>query len=199
MLRLRKMYCKISVNYFELDNPIRLFTIKVIEWPWFDRFIIFLIALNSLFLGIMDYTWARKSKEDPAPMGNWLVEQSEVYFTFFFTAESVLKIISMGLILNKGCYLRDGWNWLDFTVVVTALIQNLPGVQNVSSLRTFRLFRPLRSLSAVPSMKVLVNTLFLSFAQLTNIMILDVFFILTFAMFGQQMWNGIVHFRCRKT
>ena len=30
-------------------------------------------------------------------------------------------------------------------------------------------------------------------------MILDIFFILTFAMFGQQMWNGIVHYRCRKT
>jgi len=171
----------------------------VVEWPWFDRFIIFLIALNSLFLGIMDYTWVRIYADDPPPIGNWLVEQSEVYFTFFFTAECLFKIISLGLILNKGCYLRDGWNWLDFTVVVTALIQNLPGVQNVSSLRTFRLFRPLRSLSAVPSMKVLVNTLFLSFTQLTNIMILDIFFILTFAMFGQQMWNGIVHFRCRNT
>ena len=68
---------------------------------------------------------------------------------------------------------------------------------NVSAIRTFRLFRPLRSLSAVPSMKMLVNTLLLSVSQLSNILILDTFFIMTFAIFGLQMWEGVIHYRCR--
>lgn len=105
----------------------------------------------------------------------------------------------MGLIMDENCYLRDGWNWLDFTVVVTALLQSLPSVSDVSALRTFRLFRPLRSLSVFPSMRILVNTLFESFQQLSNILILENFFILTFALFGLQMWGGIVHFKCRST
>lgn len=48
-------------------------------------------------------------------------------------------------------------------------------------------------------MKLLVNTLFSSFQQLSNILILDMFFILTFSLFGLQMWAGTAHYRCRKT
>ena len=160
--RLRESYCKLALNQFSLENSLRRVGILIMEWPWFDRFVIFLIACNSFFLGIMDYTWSETSG-DPKPLGNQLVDNSEIYFTVFFTFECAVKVISKGLIMSENCYLRDGWNWLDFTVVITALIQNF-GVTNVSSLRTFRLFRPLRSLSAVPSMKLLVNTLFLSFS-----------------------------------
>ena len=160
MKRLNESYCKTSLNWFPLDDPVRRQAIFLIEWPRFDQFIILLIALNSVFLGMMDYTW---DGELPKPLGNKLVDNTEMLFTFFFTCECIVKILASGIILDDGCYLRDLWNWLDFTVVVTALIQNLNLVDNVSSLRTFRLFRPLRSLSAVPSMKMLVNTLFQSF------------------------------------
>lgn len=70
---------------------------------------------------------------------------------------------------------------------------------NVRAIRSFRLLRPLRSLSAVPSMKILMNTLFNSLKQLTNILIVDTFFILIFAILGLQMWQGIMHYHCRET
>lgn len=197
MMRLKRKYCRKSLNQFTLENPVRLAAIHLVERPLFDKLIIVLIALNSVLLGMQDYTW--EEGRGPVPFGSWLVEESELFFTVCFTFESFVKILAHGLIFTESCYLRDGWNWLDFTVVVTALIQNLPGVTNVSSLRTFRLFRPLRSLSAVPSMKLLVSTLFLSFRQLSNILILDLCFILTFAVFGLQMWSGVVHQRCRLT
>ena len=92
----------------------------------------------------MDYTW---TGEGEMPLGNKIAENSEIFFTIFFTFECFAKIISMGFIFHKKCYLRNGWNNLDFMVVVTGLLNNLPGMSNVSSLRTFRLFRPLRSLS----------------------------------------------------
>ena len=97
------------------------------------------------------------------PIGNFIVERTEVYFTIFFTFESFSKLIAQGCIFHKKCYLRNGWNWLDFIVVVTALLNNLPGMSNVSFLRTFRLFRPLKSLSQFPSMRMQISTLFLSF------------------------------------
>lgn len=78
-------------------------------------------------------------------------------------------------------------------------MQAIPGMGNVSAVRTFRLFRPLRSLSAIPSMKLLVNTLLYSVFELSNILILNTFFIFTFAIFGLQMWEGVMHFRCRQT
>jgi hypothetical protein len=32
--------------------------------------------------------------------------------------EAILRIIAHGFILNKGSYLRNGWNLIDSTVVV---------------------------------------------------------------------------------
>lgn len=163
MKKLGESYCKTSLNFFGLDNQIRRYLIKVSEHILFDKFILLLIFLNSMFLGMMDYTWTDESPEEK-PLGNMLVDNSELLFTLFFTMECIVKIIAKGLILEDNCYLRDMWNWLDFTVVVAAVLQVLQLVGNVSSLRTFRLFRPLRTLSAVPSMRILVSTLFKSFS-----------------------------------
>ena len=102
----------------------------------------------------------------------------------------------MGFIFEEGCYLRDIWNWLDFTVVITGALTSLPGMSNWSVLRTFRIFRPLRSLSASPSMRMLVNTFFQSLGQLSNIFALIIFFYAIFAVMGSSMWAGVVHNRC---
>lgn len=40
-------------------------------------------------------------------------------FTVLFTLECVIKVIAMGFVLDKGSYLRDAWNWLDFVVVIS--------------------------------------------------------------------------------
>jgi hypothetical protein len=103
-------------------------------------------------------------------------------YTFLF--ECIAKIIGSGLILGTNAYLSDGWNWLDFTVVVSSLVENIPAMQSVSGLRTFRLFRPLRSLTTMPSMKLLIETLLSSVSQLGGIMGLAMFFFMIFAILG---------------
>lgn len=105
----------------------------------------FNIILNSVFLGFYDYT-----NNDSSYWGNSINIKLEFLFACVFTLEAFIKIIAYGFILEQGCYLRDPWNWLDFIVVITALLNFLPGMQNISGLRTFRIFRPLRSLSAFP-------------------------------------------------
>jgi hypothetical protein len=42
--------CCLSVT-----NPVRKSLIQLIEWKWFDYFIMFLISVNSVLLGIRDY------------------------------------------------------------------------------------------------------------------------------------------------
>lgn len=101
--------------------------------------------------------------------------------------------------MTEGCYLRDAWNWLDFIVVITALLSFLPSMGNITGLRTFRIFRPLRSLSAIPSMKILVSTLLNSLSQLGNVFLLTAFFIGIFSILGISLWNGMIHQRCRTT
>lgn len=50
---------------------------------------------------------------------NRLLELSELPFTAIFAAECIIKIVAMGFVFGKGAYLRDGWNMLDFVVVVS--------------------------------------------------------------------------------
>jgi succinate dehydrogenase/fumarate reductase cytochrome b subunit len=130
---------------------------------------------------------------------NEIIDSLELIFIGLFTCEAVIKIISLGFIIGKSCYLRDPWNWLDFTVVITGLLVFMPAISNFGFLRMFRLLRPLRNLSVIATMKTVINTLFTSMRQLLYIIILNLFIILVFAIFGLHLWNGVIHYRCRLT
>lgn len=46
-------------------------------------------------------------------------EETEHYFIAIFCFESGIKILALGFALHKGSYLRNGWNVMDFVVVLT--------------------------------------------------------------------------------
>ena len=48
-------------------------------------------------------------------------------FSYIFTVELVLKVIAMGFCMHPKSYMRDAWNWLDFIVVVTGVIELAAG------------------------------------------------------------------------
>ena len=168
----------------------RSFLRKVIRSKVFDYFIITLIVINSLILGILDY-----ENPESNSVRNQIGDYSEPFFTAIFALEALIKIIALGFIFGKNTYLRDPWNWLDFIVVVTSLLSNIPGVSNFSMIRTFRLFKPLRSFSSFPQMKAIVSTMLSSMAKLGEIMIVAVIFFYIFSVLGLSVWNGKIHFR----
>ena len=45
---------------------------------------------------------------------------TEVVFTAIYTYESTVKLLSRGFALDDFTYLRDAWNWLDFSVIGNA-------------------------------------------------------------------------------
>jgi len=57
-----------SLNVFPLDNKFRRSMIWLVEWTWFDRIVMLLIILNTIFLGFVDY-----SGDNPDHFGNKLV------------------------------------------------------------------------------------------------------------------------------
>ena len=69
--------------------------------------------MNSLFLAMYDY-----SDRDNTTTINKFIERSGIVFTVLFTLECLAKIVGMGFIVHRNAYLRDGWNWIDFFVVV---------------------------------------------------------------------------------
>jgi hypothetical protein len=186
-------YSNRSLGMLDNKNKFRIFLVWLINHKWFENFIILLILVNSLLLGAKDYT----DYDNVTPV-NRFVESCEPFFTYMFLMECVSKILGMGFILGNKCYLNDAWNWLDFTVVVTSLLEFLPSMSNMSGLRTFRLFRPLRSLTTMPSMKLLIGTLFSSLSNLGGLMGLSLFFFMIFAILGVSLWHGRIHYRCYK-
>lgn len=145
-------------------------------------------------LGIRDYT-----PENVDSQINKIVDSSDQIFVMCFTIECFLKICGMGFCLDQGSYLRDAWNWLDFVVVISSLLTEIPQLQSVSGMRTFRLMRPLRSLTTMPSMKILISTLLASVSQLGGVLVLAIFFFTIFAILGVSLWSGQIYNRCRLT
>ena len=96
------------------------------NWKWFDRAILLLIILNSICLGLKNYT----DTENETYI-NKKIDGFEIYFTTAFVIEATVKIIAMGFVSGRGAYLTDPWNWLDLTVVVCSLLQAIPSLKHM--------------------------------------------------------------------
>lgn len=107
------------------------------------------------------------------------------------------KILALGFVFNRGAYLRDVWNILDFVIVVTSY---LPYVINfgfsVNALRAIRVLRPLKTITKVKALKMIVSTLFHSFSLVMDSLYILFFVILVFAIAGNQLFSGSLKNRC---
>ncbi|NWY51195.1 SCN5A protein, partial [Chionis minor] len=117
-------------------------------------------------------------------------------FTGIYTFESLIKILARGFCLNEFTFLRDPWNWLDFSVIVMAYVGAFSNLGSVSVLRTFRVLRALKTISVIPGLKVIVGALIQSVKKLANVMILTVFCLSVFALIGLQLFKGNLRQKC---
>jgi hypothetical protein len=66
----------------------------------------------------------------------------------------------MGFFLGKGAYLRTFWGCLDFSIVVTGVIEVLLSqFVSLKSIRLMRAFRPLKSVTSMKSLKKIASSL----------------------------------------
>jgi hypothetical protein len=110
----------------------------------------------------------------------------------------VVKIVSLGFLLNEGSYLRDAWNILDFVIIASGYMGMFlqgSGV-NLSALRSFRVIRPLRTISSVQGLRVIVSALINAIPLLRDSLLVLMFFFLVFAIAGCQLFTGALKNRC---
>lgn len=112
-----------------------------------------------------------------------------------------MKIIAKGFVCHSSSYLRDGWNIIDFVVVISAILELLPfGTgSSIKGIRALRALRPMRSVNAIPSMKKLVKVLFISLPNLINVTLLLLYIVFLFAIVGLHSFSGDLYYRCRET
>ncbi|XP_012945574.1 muscle calcium channel subunit alpha-1, partial [Aplysia californica] len=103
--------------------------------------------------------------------------------------------------MHPGAYLRNGWNSLDFVIVVIGIIsQILSFIQHkafdVKALRAFRVLRPLRLVSRAPSLQVVLNSIIRAMVPLLHIALLVIFVIIIYAIVGLELFYGKLHSAC---
>jgi hypothetical protein len=109
----------------------------------------------------------------------------------------VTKICAFGFILNKGSYLRDLWNILDFIIVLTSLLPLIISIGfSVNALRAIRVLRPLRTITKVKALKMIVKTLFNSFSLVMDSLCILFMVMGIFAIAGMQLFGGYLKYRC---
>ncbi|KAK0162142.1 hypothetical protein PV327_008504 [Microctonus hyperodae] len=180
-----------------LKNPVRKMCIEIVEWKPFEWLILMTIFANCVALAV--YTPYPCSDSNQT---NMYLEKIEYVFLVIFTVECVLKIIAYGFVAHQGAYLRNGWNMLDFTIVVigmisTALSHFMKEGFDVKALRAFRVLRPLRLVSGVPSLQVVLNSILRAMVPLLHIALLVLFVIIIYAIIGLELFSGKMHKTCR--
>jgi hypothetical protein len=82
----------------------------IISHPAFEYISLVVIVANSVVLTLEDPT-------DPDSGSTGFLATLDQVFLALYTLEMMLKILGLGFVWNKGSYLRDSWNILDFVVV----------------------------------------------------------------------------------
>jgi hypothetical protein len=145
-----------------------------VEWPRFDNFILLVIMLNTITMGLVDYSCVDDITGDVSSKCSWrnlLVTVCDPVFTFVFTAECAIKVLAMSFFSGRDGYLKDSWNRFDFLIVLASWVHLLfeaAGAHNLKLLRILRTLRPLRTVNKFPRLKLMVTWLFGSLASLLN-------------------------------
>uniref|UniRef100_A0A4W4F7Q1 Voltage-dependent L-type calcium channel subunit alpha n=1 Tax=Electrophorus electricus TaxID=8005 RepID=A0A4W4F7Q1_ELEEL len=190
-----------------LKNPIRRACINIVEWKPFEIIILMTIFANCVALAVYI-----PFPEDDSNATNFNLERVEYLFLIIFTVEAFLKVIAYGLLCHPNAYLRNGWNLLDFIIVVVGLFSAIleqatkgdggtpiggkAAGFDVKALRAFRVLRPLRLVSGVPSLQVVLNSIIKAMVPLLHIALLVLFVIIIYAIIGLELFMGKMHRTC---
>ena len=127
---------------------------------------------------------------------SFAIRKADLVFTILFTLEMLLKWVGLGLCKYRHSYFRDAWNWLDFIIVVEGIVSTFTAGSGVNfqGLRTFRVLRPLRTITHLEGLRVVVNALLLSLPLLVNTLLVCVFYFLIFGIVCVQVRYAVA--RC---
>ncbi|XP_039863873.1 voltage-dependent L-type calcium channel subunit alpha-1D-like isoform X1 [Simochromis diagramma] len=175
----------------------------------FDIFILLAIFANCVAMGV-----TKPFPDDDSNPTNHKLEQVEYVFLVIFTIETFTKILAYGLVMHPSAYIRSGWNLLDFIIVIVGLFSVMaeamtdhkpgeahhaagkPGGLDVKALRAFRVLRPLRLVSGVPSLQIVLNSIMKAMVPLLHIGMLVMFVIIIYAIIGLELFIGRMHKTC---
>lgn len=151
--------------------------------PW-GAFITAVILVNSIVLGLDTSAFIKAH-------AGWLLSLIDRICVFIFTAEIILRLLAYHYKFFIG---KDwGWNVFDFLIVALSLLES----SGLSILRAFRVFRALRLLSVLPSMRLISAAMLRALPSMASICVLLLIFyyvygVMCVSLFGARFpqWFG---------
>ncbi len=159
----------------------------------FNRAIVGFILLNTIVLAMDHYMM-----DDTLAL---VLEVINFILTLAFLVEMILKMTGLGI----RSYLRDSFNVFDAIIVFVSLVELAAappkfmtgvdaGTGGISALRAFRILRILKLARNMPGLRILLNVLFNTVADVKWFLILLVLFIYIFALVGMEFFANRFRF-----
>uniref|UniRef100_A0A915MCL9 Ion transport domain-containing protein n=4 Tax=Meloidogyne TaxID=189290 RepID=A0A915MCL9_MELJA len=189
-------YEPVSLGFLHQNQKLRYLSLCLVNNLWFDRVTMVVIFINCITLGMY-----RPCEDGPEceTYRCWLLSLIDHTIFAYFAAEMAIKIVAFGF-WGETAYLGDGWNRLDFFIVLAGIAEYLLskylGNLNLTAIRTIRVLRPLRAVNRIPSLRILVNLLLDTLPMLGNVLLLCFFVFFIFGIIGVQLWAGLLRNRC---
>jgi hypothetical protein len=196
----------------------------MIEFPYFEELIYWLIAINSMLLMLDEPVLTDKYTKDTIKLIIDVV-------SFIYVVECLIKIVAMGFIAGEGgfccrkksqqkdlnpldepencckvgrhTYIYDSFNLFDFIIVGftvgSFVLENYTKKLGIKigaakAFRSLRALRPLKLVSKSDGMKIVVSSLLTAIPNLMNVLMISLLFFTIFAILSVQLLAGKVSY-----
>ena len=180
--------CNYSLYIFSKENKFRIAGWKIVSSKYFEIALIVFILLSTVLLIVNTYYLRESTKT-----ADLILSSINIFFVCIFAIECVFKIVVYGFFFDKGSYLRDTWNVLDFIIAVIGVMDASLSFINIPMIRVLRLLRtlrPLRFMSHNKDMRILVKAVLKSMGALLNTIILILIVYIMFSIVGVNFFAG---------
>ncbi|KAK9767738.1 calcium channel protein, variant 2 [Basidiobolus ranarum] len=161
---------------------------------YFDWFILVCI-FGSVVTAAIDNPIHRKYNYDlPVEEQTNIFHHLDIFFVVISTLEFTLRVLADGLLFTPNAYLLNGWNQLDFVVLVLYYISVIGQITEFSllsrAIRASRALRPLRLIRQFKGMKEIMVSMLRGLPKIIDATILSLLFIIPFAIYGVTLFSG---------
>jgi hypothetical protein len=174
-----------SFGIFPVDSRFRQFCASIANSSAFEWFMVAIIFL-SCFTVAADSGVLRRDYPEMAD----ILKQTDILWLVLFVLEALIKSVAWGFVRNPTAYLRDGWDRLDFAIVLVSVFS---APFDVPVVRGLRALRPLRVLGRFQNTRLVIAALLNSVEFSFNVMLVTsvfwiIFGILSVQLFGEKLW-----------
>uniref|UniRef100_A0A2K6BSF5 Cation channel sperm associated 4 n=2 Tax=Macaca TaxID=9539 RepID=A0A2K6BSF5_MACNE len=164
----------------------RMYIKQLLRHPAFQLLLALLLVINAITIALRTNSYL-----------------DQKHYEFFSTIDDIVLTILMcevllGWLNGFWIFWKDGWNILNFIIVFILLLRFFINEINIPSINyTLRALRLVHVCMAVEPLARIIRVILQSVPDMANIMVLILFFMLVFSVFGVTLFGAFVpkHFR----